>query len=65
MSEPIIMPQVGQDIEKAVIVEWRVHENDHISKGDILFVVESDKAVFEIEAERDCVILKILFRRRR
>ncbi|MBN1290362.1 MAG: 2-oxo acid dehydrogenase subunit E2 [Candidatus Latescibacteria bacterium] len=61
MSEPIIMPQVGQDIEKAVILEWRVCENDHVSKGDILFVVESDKAIFEIEAETSGVILKILF----
>lgn len=61
MAKPIIMPQVGQDIETAVIVEWRVRENDLVRTGDILFVVESDKAVFEIEAVEPGVILKILF----
>ena len=61
MAKPIIMPQVGQDIEKAVILEWRVHENDRVNKGDILFVVESDKAVFEIEADEPGVLLKILY----
>jgi len=61
MAKPIIMPQVGQDIETAVILEWHVHENDRVNKGDILFVVESDKAVFEIEADVPGVLLKILY----
>ena len=60
MAKPIIMPQVGQDIETAVIVEWRVRENDRVRTGDILFVVESDKAVFEIEAVEPGIILKVL-----
>ena len=61
MAQPIIMPQVGQDIETAVILEWHVHENDRVNKGDILFVVESDKAVFEIEADESGILLKILY----
>ena len=61
MAKPVIMPQVGQDIETAVILEWHAHENDQVNKGDILFVVESDKAVFEIEADESGVLLKILY----
>ncbi|MBT4482468.1 MAG: 2-oxo acid dehydrogenase subunit E2 [Candidatus Latescibacteria bacterium] len=61
MPKPIIMPQVGQDIESAVILEWRVKENDPVKKGDIIFVVESDKAVFEVESDESGVILKILY----
>ncbi|MHC4581037.1 MAG: biotin/lipoyl-containing protein, partial [Planctomycetota bacterium] len=60
MAKAIIMPQVGQDIETGVIVEWRVQENDYVKKGDIVAVVESDKATFEVEAYESGVVLKIL-----
>ena len=59
--KPIIMPQVGQDLEKAVIVEWLKEENDSIEEGEVILVVESEKATFEVEAEEPCVLLKILY----
>ena len=61
MAKPIIMPQVGQDIETGVIVEWRVKENDYINKGDVVALVESDKATFEVEAYESGVLLKLLY----
>jgi HAD superfamily hydrolase (TIGR01509 family) len=61
MARPIIMPQVGQDIETGAIVEWRVKENDYVNKGDVVAVVESDKATFEVEAYESGVVLKILY----
>lgn len=57
---PIIMPQVGQDIPSATIIEWRRREGDHVEKGEVVLVVESDKASFEVEADRSGVLLKIL-----
>ena len=60
MAKPIIMPQVGQDIETGIIIEWRVRKDDPVEKGDIIIVVESEKAVFEIEADATGVILDIL-----
>jgi HAD superfamily hydrolase (TIGR01509 family) len=60
MAKAIIMPQVGQDIETGAIVEWRVKENDYVKKGDVVAVVESDKATFEVEAYESGVVLKIL-----
>jgi|GEM_PF-78578 len=61
MAKPIIMPQVGQDIETGVIVEWHVKENDYVTKGDIVALVESDKATFEVEAYESGVLLKLLY----
>jgi pyruvate dehydrogenase E2 component (dihydrolipoamide acetyltransferase) len=55
------MPQVGQDIETAIIREWLVKENSHVEKGDVIVEVESEKAVFNVEAECSGVILKILY----
>ena len=61
MAKPIIMPQVGQDIETGAIVEWCVKENDYVKKGDIVATVESDKATFEVEAYESGIVLRILY----
>ena len=61
MAKPIIMPQVGQDIKTGVIVEWHVKENDYVNKGDVVALVESDKATFEVEAYESGVLLKLLY----
>lgn len=61
MAKPIIMPQVGQDIKTGIIVEWHVKENDYINEGDVVALVESDKATFEVEAYESGVLLKRLY----
>ena len=61
MAKPIIMPQIGQDVETGVIVEWRVKENDYVNKGDVIALVESDKATFEVEAYESGILLKLLY----
>ena len=61
MAKPIIMPQIGQDLETGVIVEWRVKENDYVNKGDVIALVESDKATFEVKAYESGVLLKLLY----
>ena len=60
MATAVIMPQVGQDIKTAVILEWLKKENDPVQKGDAIASVESDKATFEVEAYESGVLLKIL-----
>jgi len=62
MATAVIMPQVGQDIETATIVDWIKKENDSIEKGDIIATVESDKATFDVEAYESGVLLKILYK---
>jgi pyruvate dehydrogenase E2 component (dihydrolipoamide acetyltransferase) len=54
------MPQIGQDIQTGRIVEWAVAENQPVAKGDLLVSVESDKAVFEVEAPASGILRKIL-----
>ncbi|MCF6361594.1 MAG: 2-oxo acid dehydrogenase subunit E2, partial [Cyclobacteriaceae bacterium] len=61
MAKPINMPQVGQDLKTAIISEWCIKENDAVEKGDIIAVVESDKASFEVEAFESGTIIKLLF----
>jgi len=60
MATPIIMPKFGQMTEESAIVEWRKKEGEKVTKGDILFTVETDKSVMEAESFCDGTLLKIL-----
>jgi pyruvate dehydrogenase E2 component (dihydrolipoamide acetyltransferase) len=62
MAEPVMMPQVGQDIKTARIVDWLKRENDEVRQGEVIAVVESDKAAFDVEAYASGVLLKIVHR---
>jgi pyruvate dehydrogenase E2 component (dihydrolipoamide acetyltransferase) len=60
MATPIIMPKFGQMTEESAIVEWLKKEGDNVAKGDILFTVETDKSVMEVESFEAGTLLKIL-----
>ena len=61
MAKPILMPQVGQDLEEGKLIEWKVKVGDTITKGDIVAVVESEKASFEVEAFEAGTVLDLLY----
>jgi pyruvate dehydrogenase E2 component (dihydrolipoamide acetyltransferase) len=44
------MPSLGADMEAGRLVEWRVKPGDPIKRGDIIAVVETDKAAIEVES---------------
>ncbi len=60
MAEAVLMPQVGQDVEVAVLVEWTATVGDAVKPDDVIALVESDKATFEIQAMSEGVLLKQL-----
>ena len=60
MATKVILPKLGQTMEEGTIVEWLVKEGDAVKRGDILFTVESDKAVLEVESRSKGVMRKIL-----
>jgi pyruvate dehydrogenase E2 component (dihydrolipoamide acetyltransferase) len=60
MATPIIMPKFGQMTEESAIVEWLKKEGDKIAKGDILFTVETDKSVMEVESFEEGTLIKIV-----
>ncbi len=48
MKEEIKVPSVGESITTGVIVTWLKQNGDAVQDGDILFELETDKAVLEI-----------------
>ena len=60
MATKVPIPKLGQSEEVVTIADWKVKEGDVIKKGDVLFEVETDKAVLEVESQFEGTLLKIL-----
>jgi pyruvate dehydrogenase E2 component (dihydrolipoamide acetyltransferase) len=60
MVRPITMPKLGQSEEVGTLVRWRKKVGDTVAKGDILFEIETDKAVLEAESFFEGTLLKIV-----
>ncbi|MCL6429262.1 MAG: E3 binding domain-containing protein, partial [Anaerolineae bacterium] len=50
MAFEVVMPRLGWTMEVGTLLEWRKKDGDAVEVGDILFAVESDKAIQEVEA---------------
>ena len=60
MTTKVIMPQGGQDITVGTVVHWLKKEGDPVKKGEVICEVETEKAVFEVEAPADGNLRKII-----
>ncbi len=54
------MPQKGLSEESAILSSWYVKEGDTVKTGDYLFSIETGKATFDVESERDGTVLKCI-----
>jgi pyruvate dehydrogenase E2 component (dihydrolipoamide acetyltransferase) len=60
MARLLRMPEVAANAAEAVLSEWAVPENSTFAARDAIATVETEKAVVEVPAETDGVILKTL-----
>jgi pyruvate dehydrogenase E2 component (dihydrolipoamide acetyltransferase) len=60
MAELMPVPEVAAGAAEVVISEWLVKPGDHVSAGAPVAVLETEKAVVEVEAENDATLLRIL-----
>lgn len=56
----IKMPRIGDKMQKGVVCAWLKDEGESFSKGEVLFEIEANKVVKQVEAEKDGVLKKIL-----
>ncbi len=56
MPIEVILPKVDMDMETGIIAAWKVAEGDLVRQGDILFEMETDKAMMEVESPGTGVI---------
>ena len=60
MVEYIIMPKLGFNMDKGTLVKWRKKEGDFVKEQEVLFEIETDKTVMEVEAQTSGTLRKIL-----
>jgi len=60
MAQIVEMPKLSQTMEEGSIVKWRKKEGEPVKKGDIIFEIETDKAVIEVECFFEGTLLKII-----
>ena len=53
------LPDIGEGVHEATILEWKRAVGDSVKEGDVLAVVETDKVVAEIPSPRSGVIRKL------
>jgi 2-oxoglutarate dehydrogenase E2 component (dihydrolipoamide succinyltransferase) len=61
MEIEIKIPNVGESVQEAVLVEWYKKDGDAVEKDAPLFVVETDKVTLEIVAEATGILKILIF----
>lgn len=59
MAFSVVMPALEMAQETGKLLAWRKKEGDHVTKGEPLLEIETDKAVMEIEAPADGLLAGI------
>ena len=50
MSTDVILPKLGFSMNEGTVTEWAVADGGEVTQGQILYSLESEKSVQEIEA---------------
>jgi pyruvate dehydrogenase E2 component (dihydrolipoyllysine-residue acetyltransferase) len=50
MAHDVVMPRLGWSMEEGTLVQWLKQDGDTVTAGDVICVIESDKAENEVES---------------
>jgi pyruvate dehydrogenase E2 component (dihydrolipoamide acetyltransferase) len=50
MAEEFFIPKLGQTVEEVTLLNWQVEDGARVEQGQTVMEVETDKAVFPVEA---------------
>jgi 2-oxoglutarate dehydrogenase E2 component (dihydrolipoamide succinyltransferase) len=59
MATKIVVPSLGESIVEATVMQWYKKEGEHVSAGEKLVELETDKVNLDVSAEKDGVLSKI------
>jgi len=56
MIVEIKVPGVGESVTEAILAQWFKQDGDYVKKGEVLFVIETDKVTLEVESEAEGIL---------
>jgi 2-oxoglutarate dehydrogenase E2 component (dihydrolipoamide succinyltransferase) len=59
MPIKIMVPDLGESVIDATIMEWLKNEGERVSAGEVVLVLETDKVTLEVAAEKGGVLTRI------
>ena len=62
MAIQVLMPKIGLTMTEGKVLEWEKSEGEWVEKGEILFVFETEKVTFEVEAPEAGFLARIVAR---
>ena len=61
MAVEVIVPKFGLTMLEGTIRQWYKAEGDPIAAGELLFEVETEKVLYEIESPASGIVAKLLY----
>jgi pyruvate dehydrogenase E2 component (dihydrolipoamide acetyltransferase) len=58
MAEIVVMPRIGLTAREGLLRVWLVEEGESVDAGHVLFEVETDKIVIEVESPASGILLR-------
>jgi pyruvate dehydrogenase E2 component (dihydrolipoamide acetyltransferase) len=55
----IVMPRLSDTMEDGTVLRWLKHDGEHVSRGEELVEIETDKAAMIYESDRDGVLATV------
>jgi pyruvate/2-oxoglutarate dehydrogenase complex dihydrolipoamide acyltransferase (E2) component len=55
----VVVPALGEGVRSVLLLGWLVEPGGEARAGEPLFEVETDKAVFEVEAETSGTLVEV------
>lgn len=60
MLTEVKLPRFGEMMEEATVTQWMKHEGERVEQGEVLLLVETEKASLEVESPASGFLRKIL-----
>jgi pyruvate dehydrogenase E2 component (dihydrolipoamide acetyltransferase) len=60
MAAEVVLPRIDAGMTQGTIIEWRKKGGDWVKKGEILYVLETEKVTFEVEAPESGILSEVM-----
>jgi pyruvate/2-oxoglutarate dehydrogenase complex dihydrolipoamide acyltransferase (E2) component len=60
MKVTVKVPRLGLTVEEAIVMEWHKQVGDKVEAGEVIGVIEADKATVELESPATGTLTEII-----